>query len=475
MTSNSKSSGLPAIAQSKLGTVDGGTTRKPSFAARKPEPAINDAHRVERYFAVYALATAIVLLTLTEVPIPLALLMPFLLIFAIPKFAYSIEKWVFASIALTVYDCIVGSIFVAATGTGVYKYAVYYSLRALAISVVVLLALRRASLQRITFVIGLWAALQLCGLIIQTKGYEPATLFPFDIYSVNLNQAILDRPVNGRFRGFTAESGVVGGMASIFLVLVVLTGYLRTRIRSIKRIETMLLAVTVMLLLSILGMTLTKSGVFLLAATFLALGAHAAFRQDWRTVFSAIRLSLVVGLGLFLLIYYSPTAQDYIEQEKVILMTSFENRGIEGVKDTGFGTRIAGIQLALLGVIDYPFGLGHEGLATFITKNVDRVETSIEMDEFSTSAWGPKCFGLDMLVWDGIPGFLLLIWMLALTVKPFGCAARHGFSSLSVALFIGLLSLSMAVEMLPFTGILSLVLCAGLALQREVAGEFQSA
>jgi hypothetical protein len=417
-----------------------------------------------------AFLLALFLFVFTEVPLQLRYLLPLTLVILVRHFRQGVEKWLSVLTIMTAYQCLVGIAFVLLTGTGEPGNAVYSPLREYAIAVLILIALKRAPFKVILLFIGAWACAEMLALQCEARGINPQALVPFPLYK---NPLMID-DVRERFRGFTAESGVLGGMSAIFLLTLILTficvlhqpalRYSRGTRRGIRLTLAMMTAV---LLTSMLVMTLTKSGAFILSTAFLTLLIFAFFARDWRSVITVVSALLVCAFCAGAFVSSNVSGQRYIE-DQIDTITSYARTGdISEIRDTGFATRVQGVRLAVLGVAEYPLGVGYEGIVTYFGQHLTNVEESEEMLTSGTDLMGPKCFIFDILVASGVPGLVLLLYFVFLTVKPFGFAGKFGFGAMRAALYAGVVGLGLAVELLPMMGTCALIYCAGLALERE--------
>jgi hypothetical protein len=409
-------------------------------------------------------------LIFTEFPLPLRFFLPFVFAVGLAWFRRGIEKWLTVLSILTAYQCVVAALFVELSGTGNLTKAVYLPIRNYAVAMVILLAFKRASFMRILFSLGIWAGAECLAVLAQASGIDVASKLPFRVYT-DERMAIFS---GERFRGFTAESGVLGGMSSLFLLLLSLIAVWALHeskwdiVQSARRISRLKwIGLVALVLVTIIGLTLTKSSFVVLTASLLSFLVLSSHDGDWRSFGLAMRMVIVVGLASTAIFFSKPEWQEYIEQETQNISSYWPSRRISHISNSGFATRTSGVKLAFYGIPDYPFGVGCEGIATYLGKNLDRVEMSDEMNKNELWRLGPKCFALNTLVLSGIPGLILLVWLFWLAGKPFRLLDTHGASAMPATLFVAILALSLAVELLPMMGLCALIQCTGLALARE--------
>jgi len=415
-----------------------------------------------------AFLLAAILFTFTSIPIPFKILAPFLLVPLVPAFRRGAETWLVAAAVFTGIQCLVGSAYVWWTEDGTLLTSCYPALREFVIGIIVITALNGRSFRVIMLFMTIWVALQGLALGVQMSGGDPASLLPFPIFSVRESAIVQSLAAHGRFGGFTFEAGVLGGIASLFLQMIVVCGYLMFRDRPRVSFKLLGLMVIAILLMGILALTLTKSGLFTVTVASVVLLGVATFTGDLRTTVVALVSIGIATLIVLAAIDNSPTASNYVNGE-VERFDSFLSTGdTSGILDSGLAGRVECAKLAFLGVPDFPFGLGFGGMKTYVDKNLNESMLSPELREyFGAGDFGLKGYFFDILAMSGALGVLLMLWMILVSAKPYLFASRRRSLAAPASIAAGLVALSLSAELMPFVGLCAFIYSAGMALKRE--------
>lgn len=415
-----------------------------------------------------AFVVAVILLTFTSIPLQFRFLAPFLLVPLVTDLRRGAESWLVAAAVFTGIQCLIGSCYVCWTGDGTLTTTCYPALREFVIGIIVITALNGRSFKAVMLFITIWIALQGCALGLEMAGADPTSLVPFPIFNAKdagIHQSFLSQ---GRYGGFTYEAGILGGMASIFLLLVVPPGYLILRNRprlSFKLLTLILIAISLM---GILALTLTKSGIFTISVALVVFLGVSALTGDLRSVVAAFVCMGIAMLVVMAAMDNNPTASNYSDQEVERLDSFLATGDISGIRDSGLATRVQCARLAFLGVPDFPFGLGLDGLKTYLGKHFNNVLMTPEMKEsFANDNFGLKGYFFNILAMSGVLGVLLMLWMVLVSVKPYVFASRRRSLAIPASIAAGLVALSLSAELMPFVGLCAFVYSAGMALKRQ--------
>jgi hypothetical protein len=415
-----------------------------------------------------AFVVAALLLTFTAIPIQFKILAPFLLVPLVPDFRRGAETWLIAAAVFTGIQCLVGSVYVFWTGDGTFVTSCYPALREFVIGLTVVAALNGRSFKAVMLFMAIWVALQGCALGFEMAGGKSASLVPFPIFNARDAAFHQNFAALGRYGGFTFEAGILGGIASLFLELVVLSGYLIFRDRPRASLKLLSLMVIAIPLMGILALTLTKSGMFTITVASVVFLGVSALTGDLRSVVVAF-----VSLGIAILIVMAaiennPTASKYVDNE-VARVDSFLAAGdTSGIGDSGLATRVECAKLAFLGMADFPFGLGYDGLKTYLGEHLNDIILTPEMNEnFAIDAFGLKGYFFNILAMSGALGVLSMLWMILMSAKPYLFASRRRSLAAPASVAAGLVALSLSAELMPFVGLCAFTYSAGMALKRE--------
>jgi len=425
-------------------------------------------------FVPLAFVLALLLLTFTAIPLPLRVLAPFLLVLVIPGFRRGARTWLIAVSTFTAVQCLVGAGYVWYTGDGTLLTACYPALREYVIGLIVIAALNGRSFNIVMLFVAIWVVLQGIAIISEMAGFKFSSLVPFPIVAAEYAGSVEEHFGGGRYGGFTFEAGVLGGIASIFLQLIILSGYMIFRNRPRLSPRILQLSLIALCLAGVLTLALTKSGTFTLILASITLFGVAAFSGDLRSAVVALAGMGVAALIVFIAVASIPAASNYVEQETERVTAYIKAGDTTDIADSGLATRLECARLAFVGVGDYPFGLGYDGLKKYLGKHLDNEKMTPEMKhDFALDAFGLKGYLFNILATSGVLGVLLMLWMIFASSAPFLKLGQRRSLAVSASIAAGLIALSMSAELMPFVGLCGLIYSAGMALKRERLGNAQ--
>ena len=189
---------------------------------------------------------------------------------------------------------------------------------------------------------------------------------------------------------------------------------------------------------------------------------------------SAISVSVivvaVVGAVIGFVALHNSAISDYANEEVKWISTLMDSRETSEIVESGLATRIESAKLAILGVWNYPFGLGCDGRKTYYSRHWYEVYTTPEMEEWADQGvYGGKSYFFNALGDGGILATLCLLRLIYISAGAFRFPGHRGSIGVPAAITAGLVTLSLSTELMPFVGICGLVYSAGVSLQRRYA------
>jgi hypothetical protein len=263
-------------------------------------------------------------------------------------------------------------------------------------------------------------AVCLVGAVGDTLGYDMMSLLPFtmpdDAY---FEQVTMDKFGAARVRGFFPESGVLGAVSLGLATSVALGAWvLISRRRNSGAIVALVAALG--FAAAMLGLTLTKSGLFMAAGGlagflgFLAVGRNRSCRL------TAIIGSLAAVLILGAVLAAPGDLGSYFRSELGNGLTLQDQTGQAG---GGLATRVECWKLALYSAVYYPGGVGGWGVDNVLNRTTEVVPTPEMSFFFDRDMFGLKSALANLVAQTGLVGISLLgFWLGSGFLAP---AFRH--------------------------------------------------
>jgi hypothetical protein len=252
--------------------------------------------------------------------------------------------------------------------------------------------------------------ISLVGAIGDSLGYDMTSLLPFtmpdDAY---FEQVTMDKFGASRVRGFFPESGVLGAVSLGVATCIALGAWVTiSHRRRPAAVATMLAASLIGVIM--LALTLTKSGLFMIAAglagflTLLAIGRNHACRTI--AVIGSISLAVILAGLLFI----PGNLGAYFRTEASTALNLQAQTGQSG--GSGMATRIECWKLALYSVEYYPLGVGGWGVDNVMNRTTAVVPTPEMRFFFDRDMFGLKSALANMVAQTGLVGISLLgLWL----------------------------------------------------------------
>jgi hypothetical protein len=222
-----------------------------------------------------------------------------------------------------------------------------------------------------------------------------------------------------RVRGFFPESGVLGAVALGFATMLGLGALVLISLRTRIRIAWMGLMGAVSMGGAIFVLTITKSGLAMVAAGFLGFIAVLICSRNPRCraiALAALAGSIVAG-GVFLVAGPS-TLTSYLRGEITAIIHPYD-MGAAMASHSGMITRYKCWLLAFTSIRLYPLGVGPYGLGSVITQVGDAGLTGEIRQMFSRDVFGLQNTLADLIADCGIVGLgLLLYWLWVAFLEP---------------------------------------------------------
>jgi hypothetical protein len=261
----------------------------------------------------------------------------------------------------------------------------------------------------------------LIGAVGDSLGYDMTAMLPFtmpdDAYFDQVTQYKFGA---ARVRGFFPESGVLGAVSLGIATCLALGAWVQISQRRNSGGVGVLLA-SILIGGTMLGLTLTKSGLFMVAAglagflVLLAIGRNRACRMT-------SVLGAVVAIVLLAALLAAPgDLGGYFRAEVGSALNLQAQTGDAG--GSGLATRVECWKLALYSVEYYPLGVGGWGLDNVLNRTTEVVPTPEMRFFFDRDMFGLKSGLANLFAQTGIIGISLLgLWLWGSFLSP---ALRH--------------------------------------------------
>jgi hypothetical protein len=247
-------------------------------------------------------------------------------------------------------------------------------------------------------------------------------------------QVTMDKFGAARIRGFFPESGVLGAVSlgvatSIALGSWVLIAQRRNPGAMVALIASILIGVIM------LGLTLTKSGLFMVAAGLAGFLVLLAIGRNF-----ACRMTAVVGSVAAVIIFAALLAAPgdlgaYFREELGNALTLQDQTGQSG---GGLATRVECWKLALYSVAYYPCGVGGWGADNVLNRTTAVVPTAEMNFFFDRDMFGLKSGLANLVAQTGLVGISLLgYWLWRSFITP---AFQHLKSGATTETLLGAVS-----------------------------------
>jgi hypothetical protein len=249
----------------------------------------------------------------------------------------------------------------------------------------------------------------LIGAVGDTLGYDMMSLLPFTMPDETyFEQVTMDKFGAARIRGFFPESGVLGAVSLGVATSVALGSWVLIAQRRNPGAVVALIASSLIGMI-MLGLTLTKSGLFMAGAglagflVLLALGRNRVCRLT--ALFGSVATILVFGA----LLAAPGDLGAYFRQELGNALTLQDQTGQSG---GGLGTRVECWKLALYSVAYYPCGVGGWGVDNVLNRTTAIVPTPEMNFFFDRDMFGLKSGLANLVAQTGLVGLSLLVFWL---------------------------------------------------------------
>jgi hypothetical protein len=250
----------------------------------------------------------------------------------------------------------------------------------------------------------------LIGAIGDSLGYDMTSLLPFTMPDdAFFEQVTMDKFGATRVRGFFPESGVLGAV-SLGIATCIALGALVTLSQRRRPAAVATLLAAVIIGMTMLGLTLTKSGLFMIAAGLagflflLAIGRNRSCRM------TAVFGSIVMAVILASLVFIPGDLGAYFRTEASTALNLQAQTGQSG--GSGMATRIECWKLALYSVEYYPLGVGGWGVDNVMNRTTAVVPTPEMRFFFDRDMFGLKSALANLVAQTGLVGISLLgFWL----------------------------------------------------------------
>jgi hypothetical protein len=274
-------------------------------------------------------------------------------------------------------------------------------------------AVSRKNIRRIYFLQLAILGVSLIGIAGDAMGYDMVSLLPFQMPDdAFFDQVTMDQSGAQRIRGFMPESGVLGAVCLSVATLGALSGLvLHHGMRRHTPVTLVWIPIAAAGLL-ILGTTLTKSGV-----TMLATGLAGFFFILLIGRNPACRMMAVVGIigtviaAAGFVLFMPGDLGAYMRSELVTAVSLQEQTGAGG--GTGLATRVESWKLALCTLYTYPSGVGEFGIESVLNRCPQVVPTPEMNFFFAREMYGLKSALANLIAETGFVGLGLLGYWLA--------------------------------------------------------------
>jgi hypothetical protein len=250
----------------------------------------------------------------------------------------------------------------------------------------------------------------LIGAIGDSMGYDMTSMLPFTMPDENyFDQVTLAKSGGARVRGFFPESGVLGAVSLGIATCTGLGAWVAISQRRRPAAVATLLAASLIGII-MLGITFTKSGLFMVAAgmsgfiVLLALGRNRACRAT--ALFGAIAMAALLA-GLVLV---PGDLGAYFRSELGTALNLQAQTGQSG--GSGLATRVECWKLAFYSVEYYPLGVGGWGVDNVMNRTTAIVPTPEMRFFFDRDMFGLKSALANLVAQTGLVGIGLLgLWL----------------------------------------------------------------
>jgi hypothetical protein len=262
-------------------------------------------------------------------------------------------------------------------------------------------------------------AFSLFGVVGDVTGHDMLALLPFPMPDDGMFDTVTGGDV-ARVRGFFAESGVLGavsvGFATMLGIGAMVLIYLRARIR----FSWFALAGAVLMGGAIFCLTITKSGLAMLAAGLVGFIAVLMFSRNPRCrAFAAAALAALVIGGAAFLVVGPPALAGYFRSEIIAAIHPDEMGAAMASSHSGMVTRYKCWQLAAVTLERHPFGVGRYGLGTVVEEEGEALLNNELRFFFSRDVFGLKNAFANLIASTGIVGLgLLFFWLWTAFIQP---------------------------------------------------------
>jgi hypothetical protein len=256
----------------------------------------------------------------------------------------------------------------------------------------------------------------LIGAIGDTLGYDMTSLLPFtmpdDAY---FEQVTMDKFGAARVRGFFPESGVLGAVSLGVATSVALGSWVLIAQRRNPG-AVVALAASMFIGVIMLGLTLTKSGLFMLAAGLAGFLVFLAISRNFACRMAAVVGSIAAVTILGALLSAPGDLGAYFREELGNGLTLQDQTGQAG---GGLATRVECWKLALYSVAYYPCGVGGWGVDNVLNRTTAVVPTPEMNFFFDRDMFGLKSGLANLIAQSGLVGLSLLgYWLWRSFLSP---------------------------------------------------------
>jgi len=271
--------------------------------------------------------------------------------------------------------------------------------------------------------------ISLIGAVGDTLGHDMTALLPFEMPDdAVVNTLILQQGDVVRIRGFFTEAGVLGAVSIGIATMVAMGAVVLIRLRVCLRFAWLGLISAICMGGAILCITVTKSGLVMVAAGCLGFVAVLLCSRNTRCRFLAIAIfaGMILGGAAFLVVG-PPTLSSYLRGEIVAAVNPYAMTSTDIASHSGVVTRYKCWLLAFASLREYPFGVGAYGLGGVIERIGSAGLTHEMRYFFSRDNFGLKNALADLFVQSGFPGIgLLSYWIFAAFIRPIRQCLRDG-------------------------------------------------
>ena len=263
--------------------------------------------------------------------------------------------------------------------------------------------------------------ISLIGAVGDTLGHDMTALLPFEMPDdAIVNTFILQQGDVVRIRGFFTEAGVLGAVSMGIATMLALGAVVLIRLRVSLRFAWFGLIGAACMGGAILCITVTKSGLVMVAAGCLGFVAVLLSSRNSRCRLLAVAIfaALIFGGAAFLVVG-PPTLSSYLRGEIVAAVNPYAMTSADIASHSGVVTRYKCWLLAFTSLHEKPFGVGAYGLGSVI-QGLGNAGLTHEMRYFfSRDNFGLKNALADLFVETGFPGIgLLLFWIFSAFIRP---------------------------------------------------------